>query len=288
MNRKIMVIVLLMSIVFWMQSGFLGLNKSKTAQKPNNKVILATINKEVITADDLNERIKAYPQQYDVIMKNPEYKEKILDQLIDESALYTYAKDQGTEKTEAFQKQLSIAKKQMAIAMVLKDATQKVSVTETELREYYAANISQFNSVEERKLSHILVSDENDAEAILKEIKAGASFADIAKKKSVDPSGERGGELGWFVKNGQLVSEFENAAFSLKNKGDISNVVKTQFGYHIIRLDDVGMRKKVDFIQAKPKIEEYLRVKKAEQLVKKLLEDIKKKYKITKDASKLK
>jgi len=84
------------------------------------------------------------------------------------------------------------------------------------------------------RASHILVSDLEQAEKILSEIKAGGDFGELAKKYSICPSKENGGDLGYFGK-GQMVKEFEDAAFSL-NEGEVSGIVKTEFGYHIIKL----------------------------------------------------
>ena len=85
--------------------------------------------------------------------------------------------------------------------------------------------------------SHILVKTEQEANVILFDLKTGKSFEDIAKEKSLCPSGKKGGNLGWFAR-GQMVKEFEDAAFALK-KGEISKPVKTQFGWHIIKVIDV-------------------------------------------------
>ncbi len=91
--------------------------------------------------------------------------------------------------------------------------------------------------VQKVRASHILVKTEVDANSLLFDVKNGKSFEEAAKEKSICPSGKRGGDLGWFGR-GQMVKEFENAAFALK-KGEISRPVKTQFGWHIIKLVDV-------------------------------------------------
>ncbi len=91
--------------------------------------------------------------------------------------------------------------------------------------------------VQKVRASHILVKTELEANSLLFDVKNGKSFEEIAKEKSICPSGKRGGDLGWFGR-GQMVKEFENAAFSLK-KGEFSRPVKTQFGWHIIKLVDV-------------------------------------------------
>lgn len=90
--------------------------------------------------------------------------------------------------------------------------------------------------MKEVKASHILVKTEDEAKRILEELKKGASFAKLAQEKSECPSKKKGGDLGWFGR-GKMVPEFEKAAFALK-KGELSGIVKTKFGYHIIKVTD--------------------------------------------------
>lgn len=91
--------------------------------------------------------------------------------------------------------------------------------------------------VKKVKASHILVKTEDEANALLDELESGKDFAELAKEKSWCPSKADGGDLGWFGK-GQMVKEFEDAAFSME-KGEVSKPIKTQFGWHIIKLMDV-------------------------------------------------
>ena len=98
----------------------------------------------------------------------------------------------------------------------------------------YAAAPGRF--MKEVKASHILVKTRSEAEKLLGELKKGASFSTLAQQHSECPSRKKGGDLGWFGR-GKMVPEFEKAAFSLK-KGELSDIVKTQFGYHIIKVTD--------------------------------------------------
>lgn len=278
------IVLILVSIPLF---GFLGLPTKGEVKKPD-KTIIATIGRNTITKDEFTTRIMAYPDQYQLIMSDPKSKEKVLEQMINEYLVYEYAKEKGYDRNNEAKQQMELAKRQIAISLVIKNDLQKdTEVTDSEARKYYAENISQFQGGEERKLSHILVADEATAKEILASLKQGASFEDLATKKSMDPSGKHGGELGWFTQNGQLVKEFETEAFALKNKGDISDIVKTQFGYHIIKLDGTAKSQKIDFNQAKPRIEQLLKMKKQEAVIQKLLETLKKKYKVTKDVSKV-
>lgn len=117
-------------------------------------------------------------------------------------------------------------------------------VTEDEAKEYYEANKASYGSAEQRKVSHIMIQGDDSAakekaEAVLAELNAGADFAELAKTRSDDTfSAEQGGQLDWFDK-GVMDPAFEDAAFALNNKGDITGVVQSDFGFHIIKLDDV-------------------------------------------------
>lgn len=133
----------------------------------------------------------------------------------------------------------------------LKEAAKKVKVTDAEISEFYEKNLKQFETPEEARARHILITPEPKeadrekakaeakarADDILKRLKTGASFADLARANSADPgSAKMGGELGWFPR-GVMVKSFEAAVFSLK-KGELSPVVETEFGYHIILLEE--------------------------------------------------
>lgn len=117
---------------------------------------------------------------------------------------------------------------------VTKAVTQDVLVTDAEVREHYAKNLASFKKPEEVSASHILVKDEKLAKDVLGKLRGGADFATLAKAHSEDPGSKvQGGDLGFFGK-GRMVPEFEAAAFAL-GKGELSGLVKTQFGYHILK-----------------------------------------------------
>lgn len=109
-----------------------------------------------------------------------------------------------------------------------------IELSDNEARDYYDNNIDQFKAGEQIKASHILVKTEAEANTLLKELEAGADFEELAKEHSTCPSSAEGGDLGYFEK-GAMVPEFEEAAFALK-VSELSDVVETQFGYHIIKL----------------------------------------------------
>ncbi len=112
-----------------------------------------------------------------------------------------------------------------------------IEPTDDQLEAYFEKNISKYNTPEQVRASHILVDDEDTANKVLAELNNGADFADLAKKYSTDTATkDKGGDLGWFSR-GQMVKEFEDAAFSMK-VGEVSKPIKTQYGYHIIKVTD--------------------------------------------------
>ncbi|MBD1575522.1 peptidylprolyl isomerase [Vibrio sp. S11_S32] len=114
-----------------------------------------------------------------------------------------------------------------------------ITITDADTQKYYQDHLDKYSSKGQRKVAHILIKgDEAKAKAILAQLKGGADFATLAQKDSADVgSAKSGGDLGW-IEKGVMDPEFEKAAFSLKNKGEISDVVKSSFGYHIIMLED--------------------------------------------------
>jgi foldase protein PrsA len=132
-------------------------------------------------------------------------------------------------------------RKDILVSKLQEKLTADVKVTDEEVATYYGANQDQFISV---KASHILIEDEEAAKKILERVKKGENFNELALQNSTDPSAkENKGDLGYFRK-GQMVEEFETAAFALK-PGEISDLVKTDYGYHIIKVED----KKVDELE---------------------------------------
>ena len=166
----------------------------------------------------------------------------------------------------------------------------KTVVTEDEIRAFYNKNQDKFTRPETVKASHILIGVDSaasaddkkkareKAEKLRKELAGGADFAALAKGNSTCPSSQQGGDLGFFGK-GQMVPPFEKAAFALK-PGEISDVVETQFGYHIIKLTEKKPAETTDIKNVKAKIEEYLKGQKVNEAIQKYITDVKKTAKI--------
>jgi len=165
-----------------------------------------------------------------------EGRKKLVEELIMHEMVYSDALENELEKDEEFINVLNVMKKSMLQQYGLSKFLNQVTVSEEEIEEYYEKNKNLFKSAEMVKASHILVDTEEKANEILEDITDGLSFAEAAEKYSSCPSKSAGGDLGQFGR-GQMVKEFEDAAFSMQ-KGEISEPIKTQFGYHIIKLTD--------------------------------------------------
>lgn len=163
-------------------------------------------------------------------------------------------------------------------------------VTDEEAKKFYTDNKDKFRREESVRASHILVGADQKAspedrkkakekaEALLKQLKGGADFAELAKKESSCPSSAQGGDLGFFGK-GQMVPEFEKASFALK-PGEVSDVVETQFGYHIIKLAEKKDAETVPFEEAKARIVQFLTQQKVQKGIGDYAEELKKKGKV--------
>ncbi len=173
---------------------------------------------------------------------------------------------------------------------VEKQVTSKITVTAEQTKKFYDENSDKFKKPEAVHASHILIGVDPKATAeeklkakqkadeLLKQVKGGADFAELAKKDSTCPSGKNGGDLGEFGR-GQMVRPFEEAAFALK-QGETSGVVETQFGYHIIKSTGKSDGGTTPFDQVKGKIEEYLKGMEVQKQVMAKVEELKKSAKV--------
>lgn len=200
-----------------------------------NKV-LATINGKEITEADLNAALVKFPPERRTQLATDEGKKQLLEQVISWELLYNYAKDNNFEEREDYKTQIEEAKKGILTQLAVTDVISNIKVTDDEVEKYYDSKKDTFKDAPQIKASHILVDSEEKAKEIINEIKSGLKFKDAAQKYSSCPSKDQGGSLGSFGR-GMMVPEFEEAAFNL-DLGKISDPVKTQFGHHIIIVEE--------------------------------------------------
>ena len=198
--------------------------------------ILATVNGIAITEAEV-ERFIAGLGQRAATYNNPEGKKVVLQQLINNKLLLLDAKRNLLEAEPEFKAELARLRDSLLVSYASERVFSGVKVTDKDAEEYYEANKEKFNTGDSANASHILVESEELALELIAKIKAGEiSFEDAAREHSTCPSKENGGNLGDFGK-GQMVPEFDSAVFSMTEGELTEKPVKTQFGYHIIRLN---------------------------------------------------
>jgi peptidyl-prolyl cis-trans isomerase C len=199
-------------------------------------------------------------------------KENVLSFLIDMKIVAKAAEDKKVENSEEFKKRLAFTRNRLLMDTLLAGEG-KAATTDDAMKKVYEDASKQIAGEQEVHARHILVETEDDAKAIEEELKKGADFTELAKKKSKDPGASDGGDLGFFTKD-QMVPEFSAVAFSLE-AGKISDPVKSQFGWHIIKVEEKRNRKAPDFDQVKSQIETYVTRKAQADYVAKLRETAK-------------
>ena len=186
----------------------------------------------------------------------PEQKrDYLINYLVDLIVLSQAAEKQKLGDRPDVKRRLTFDRSRLLMESLLQDAG-KASLSEDAERKVYEEAVKQVKNEEEVHARHILVPTEDEAKAILAQLKGGADFAALAKEKSKDPGAAEGGDLGYFTKE-QMVPEFAEVAFKL-GKGQLSDPVKTQFGWHIIKVEDKRVRPTPTFEQVKPQIENYV------------------------------
>ncbi|MCW5236549.1 peptidylprolyl isomerase [Verminephrobacter eiseniae] len=205
----------------------------------------------------------------------PEIEKQINAEVIDREVLVQAALERGLEGSADYKNQMELAREAILINALFADFRKANPVTDAEAQAEYDKFVAA-NNGKEYKASHILVDKEADAKAIIATIKKGAKFEDIAKKQSKDPgSGAKGGDLGW-ASPASYVSEFTEALIKL-DKGKMTDApVKSQFGWHVIRLDDMRPVQLPKLEEVKPQVAQQL----LQQKQAKYQEDLRAKAKI--------
>lgn len=211
--------------------GSFGMNPN---QAPTARV-LANVNGKPVTEEDVDRFLAAMGRNAQAY-NNPQGRAAILEQIIAQRLFLLDAQRNLLEREQAFKDQLAAVKEQLLMEYAIGKCVDSVRVTEDEVKAYYEAHKEELTQGETVNASHILVDSEDKANEILAAINAGeVTFEDAAKAHSSCPSSAEGGNLGDFGR-GQMVPEFDSACFEMA-EGEVRGPVKTQFGYHIIRLN---------------------------------------------------
>lgn len=229
--------------------------EEQTVIEPGNPVV-AKVNGEEINRIDVFNYIQTLPaetRQLPVTQLFP----LALDQVVNSKIIGDKVDDVDLDNDPQVQEQLEAAKEQIVRTVYLQKEVEK-GITEERMQEAYDAYKEAFQEVEEIRARHILVDEESKAKQLIKELKDGASFEELAKENSKDGTAENGGDLGYFVTS-EVVPEFGEVANELSEGEMTQKPVESQFGYHIIKIEDKRMREAASFEQAKPFLEGQLR-----------------------------
>ncbi|DAB27642.1 MAG: peptidylprolyl isomerase [Sulfurimonas sp. RIFOXYD12_FULL_33_39] len=253
---------------------------------------LVTVNGTQITQQDVDRELMSATQgRFNQVPaeKQAEFRKQVLEQLVAKELVYDDAKKTGILNSNEFKnKYEEVAqrvKKEVAIQVWQKQELDKITISDKEKEEYYNKNKEEFIENESINARHILVEKEADAKDIiaqLKPLKGDAlknKFIELAKAKSTCTSAPNGGDLGYFTE-GQMVPEFNNKAFSMKAKEITLEPVKTQFGYHVIYIEDKKAKTTKSFSEVKQFIEQRLKMEKAKTMMMAKMEELKKKAEI--------
>jgi peptidyl-prolyl cis-trans isomerase C len=266
--------VLVMILALAMLPGCAG------EQAPDGPV-LATVNKENITQDEILKQMKRIPEWARPQLQDAEGKSKFLDEMIKRELIYQEAEKMKLNNNEEFQAQVKEFKKMTLVQLILKkEVDEKVKVDNEEAKKFFDQNADKLTVGTKIKASHILVETEKEANDVLDKINKGRGFADLAKSLSKDSvSAKKGGDLGYFGR-GQMVPEFERAALSLK-PGEVSKPVRPRFGYHVIKLIDIKKGEPAKFEESKEAIMRQITMEKRKKIFDKFVDRLKADAKIT-------
>ncbi|MCK4948432.1 MAG: peptidylprolyl isomerase [Candidatus Aureabacteria bacterium] len=246
--------------------------------------IIATVNGEKITVGDFRKKIElaVIPSA----RNDADTRSQVLESIIVSKLVYAMAVKEGFDKRPEMIEKLEEIKEAMIAQMFVEEKTlADVKITDKEVKKYYDEHEEEFSSPAQVRVSHILIKfdedvteeqkkeDKKKAQKALSRVKSGEDFSAVAKEVSTCPSSENGGDLNFFAR-GRMVPEFEDVAFSL-GVGDLSEIVETRFGYHIIKVTDKKEQKKIDFEEYKDKIKDLLLQRKQGDVLKEWLVKIK-------------
>jgi peptidyl-prolyl cis-trans isomerase C len=257
------------SRLFWVvASAFLLLFAvSCDKVKPLKEKELVRINDRVITLEEFEQEMEQLPLSLKTLMVTEEGRKDFLQKLIERELLLQEGVTKGFDKDREVLSKVEHFEQSLIIeALTEKLCAGKDEVSDKEVETYYRGNKGQFSLGERVRVRHIMVKTMSEAQAIKKRLNQGEDFITLAKQYSIWPSKQNGGDLG-YITRGMVDKSFEEAAFSLKKRGEMSGIVKTKLGFHIIRLEDRQGPRQLTFAEVQEEIRKFLREKKRKEIL---------------------
>ncbi len=236
--------------------------------------VVATYGGRQLTSTQVMQEFERLPAPSRAYLTAPDRKRQFIENVIVNDLLFDEGKQTGIDRDPEIERQVNDLRKRLVVQRVMRKYQTPPEVTEEQAHKYYDENPGLYSGTQIRA-SHILVKDEDTAKQLLAELKAHPEkFEEIAKEKSTDTtSAQKGGDLGMFGQ-GRMVPEFERVAFALK-AGELSDVVKTQYGYHIIKVAERKEGDRKPFDQVKEQIKATLKNKTLQEQVQNHLDGLK-------------
>ena len=254
-----------------------------------NAQTLVTVNGVAISQADVDSALMNATQgrfNQVPVEKQAEFRKQVLEQLIAKELIFDDSKKTGIldskEFKDEYEKVKQRVKKELAVQVWQKKELDKVKVSDKELKSYYDKNKEEFIEKESVHARHILVKTEAEAKEIINKLKSlkdealKSKFIELAKSKSTGPSGPKGGDLGFFSQ-GQMVPAFNDKVFSMKSGTITKEPVKTQFGFHVIYVEEKKLKKTLSFTEVKSFINQRLKMEKFKTAMKDKMEKLSKK-----------
>lgn len=242
--------------------------------------VLVTVGEKEITNLDIESALQSLDPYQAMHFNTEEGKKQLLEDLVNQELFYVEAKETQLHNDESFKSEMKKIEENMLKQFAINKVLSSITLTEDEKKAFFEANKSKFNKSETASAKHILLDTEEKASELFNKINEGAvSFEDAAAEHSTCPSKDAGGNLGSFPR-GQMVPEFEEAVFNMK-QGEISGPVQTQFGYHLIKLEEIQSGGESEYEEVKNEIEKTLMYQKQSEVYSNKLNDLKSKYQNT-------
>lgn len=243
-----------------------------------DKKVVARVEGKDITQEDIQNFINLLPENQRGKYLTEDGKEKITIELINQELLYNDALENGLDKEENFANQMEMMKESYLKQYAMEKIYNSVEVSGEDIRKYYEENKDSFSVPLKVKAHHILLDSKEEALDAIKRLNDGEDFSDLAKELSQCPSSQKGGNLGTFEPN-QMVEPFAEAVNTME-VGDISQPVQSDFGFHVISLDEKLPARELAFEEVEDSLSAQFKILKQQESYLKKVDSLKDKYKI--------
>ncbi len=242
------------------------------------KKVIAKVGEREITIEDIKRTKEYMPKEHLQMLSTLNGKKEFINKMVIQEMIYLHAIDEKWDQEEEFLEEMKNIKVERLKGYGINKILGDVQVSQKDVEAFYESNKESFKTGETVRAKHILVDSKDKAEELLLALENGKDFAEAAAENSSCPSKANGGDLGTFEK-GRMVPEFDEVVFSL-DIGETSDVVQTQFGYHIIKLEERNKPKDLTFEEMEEKIKEHLAAQGKSDVFSKTTEQLREKYNV--------